>query len=513
MIEYQSISNELVVETAEITQNCGNIKEKISIDNYNSSCRYFLELKCPKGRAFVTGEINFANGVGEVIIPSIVSEYQGRVFAQLVVRDNVGVVVARSFISEVPLYHINKSINADRDISNEKVSDVVEYIFNAVAGLEGIEKTLQQKLKNGEFIGDKGEKGEQGIQGLQGIKGDKGDQGIQGLQGIKGEKGDQGVQGIQGAKGEKGERGIQGLQGIKGDKGEQGIQGVQGAKIQFAIMQNYPNMPLLDWEGYTQKTSVFSNIVNANEFKNGDIFAICGQIKDLDGTNVVLFGKVLAVNIANSTVQVKGLSLVYGKKGERGLKGDKGEQGIQGEQGLQGIKGDKGDRGIQGLQGAKGEKGDKGDQGIQGLQGVKGDKGDKGEQGIQGKQGIKGDKGDKGDMPSLVGYAKSSEVKAHHKPVVLFQGSVASSLVALNQSIANFDYIYIKARLNGWGGRFRTTIISVDNLKSGGNFMPIWFSSGSSFDNIIRYNVSFKDNTHLNFFDVSGLTIVEVCGI
>ena len=230
MIEYQSVSNELVVETAEITQNCGNIKEKISIDNYNSSCRYFLELKCPKGQKFISEEISFKTNVGEVILPNIVSANKGRVFVQLVIRDNEGNVIGRSFISQKPIFHINYSINAERDLTNEKVGDVVEFIYKYVNELKSISDILKQKLDAGELNGKDGPKGDQGLQGIQGPKGDKGDKGDQGLQGIQGLKGDKGEQGIQGIKGDKGEQGIQGSQGIKGDKGDRGIQGIKGDK-------------------------------------------------------------------------------------------------------------------------------------------------------------------------------------------------------------------------------------------------------------------------------------------
>ena len=70
-----------------------------------------------------------------------------------------------------------------------------------------ISQTLEDKLANGEFKGDKGDTGEQGVQGAKGEKGAKGDTGPQGVQGAKGEKGDIGPQGVQGAKGDKGDPG------------------------------------------------------------------------------------------------------------------------------------------------------------------------------------------------------------------------------------------------------------------------------------------------------------------
>lgn len=64
-----------------------------------------------------------------------------------------------------------------------------------------IAETLETKLANGEFKGEKGDKGNDGAPGT------KGDTGPQGEQGPKGDTGIQGPQGVPGPKGEKGERG------------------------------------------------------------------------------------------------------------------------------------------------------------------------------------------------------------------------------------------------------------------------------------------------------------------
>lgn len=99
-----------------------------------------------------------------------------------------------------------------------------------------ISQTLEDKLANGEFKGDKGDTGEQGVQGDKGdkgAKGDKGDIGPQGVQGAKGDKGDIGPQGIQGAKGDKGDTGPQGVQGLKGDKGDPGT-------TDYTLLKNQP---------------------------------------------------------------------------------------------------------------------------------------------------------------------------------------------------------------------------------------------------------------------------------
>ena len=74
-------------------------------------------------------------------------------------------------------------------------------------------QSLQDKVDNGTFKGDKGDQGEKGdaftyadftpeqLTALKGEKGDKGDAGEQGLQGIQGEQGPQGVAGPAGADG------------------------------------------------------------------------------------------------------------------------------------------------------------------------------------------------------------------------------------------------------------------------------------------------------------------------
>ena len=144
MIEYQNITNELHLSTIEITQNCGSIKVQIKIDNYNSNCRYFLEFSCPKGRRFVSAELNFVENVGEVLLPNIISEYLGRVFVQLVIRNNDGSIVNKSLISNNPIFHINKSINAEQDISNDKTNDVIEFLFQSINELKEIGQLLKK---------------------------------------------------------------------------------------------------------------------------------------------------------------------------------------------------------------------------------------------------------------------------------------------------------------------------------------------------------------------------------
>lgn len=67
--------------------------------------------------------------------------------------------------------------------------DIEKYTKKAVDRANDISETLETKLANGEFKGEKGDKGNDGAQGA------KGDTGPQGEQGPKGEKGEQGAPG------------------------------------------------------------------------------------------------------------------------------------------------------------------------------------------------------------------------------------------------------------------------------------------------------------------------------
>ena len=53
-------------------------------------------------------------------------------------------------------------------------------LVSATAEAKAITAEVEQKLANGDFVGEKGEKGDKGDQGIQGEKGDKGEQGVAG---------------------------------------------------------------------------------------------------------------------------------------------------------------------------------------------------------------------------------------------------------------------------------------------------------------------------------------------
>ena len=182
---------------------------------------------------------------------------------------------------------------------------------------------VQQKLENGEFVGEKGDTGD-GLEyvwnGTQlgvrkegeteyvyvDLKGDKGDQGIQG------ERGPEGPKGPKGDKGDTGPRGPQGEIGPKGDKGEQGPMG-QGVNL-LGSFDDASELPL--------------------QAEVGDSYLVNGDFWIYDGIEWFNSGN------------------IQGPQGIQGPKGDKGDTGDTGP------KGDKGDRGPEGPQGPKGEDAD-----------------------------------------------------------------------------------------------------------------------------------------------------------
>ena len=103
--------------------------------------------------------------------------------------------------------------NGEEIVSTTAVGEFKKLINEAHSLIDDVEN----KLENGEFIGEKGDKG------------DKGDQGIQGVQGVKGDKGD---------KGERGEQGVQGVQGETGAKGDKGDKGDSGKDADMSMTAN-----------------------------------------------------------------------------------------------------------------------------------------------------------------------------------------------------------------------------------------------------------------------------------
>ena len=108
--------------------------------------------------------------------------------------------------SGVIMWIIDKPIVATTTTTEQQ--DLMSYLLGlatqAKADAGALVVTVQQKLDDGEFIG------EQGPQGIRGIQGEQGLQGIQGIQGIQGVVGPEGPQGPQGIQGEIGPQGIPG---------------------------------------------------------------------------------------------------------------------------------------------------------------------------------------------------------------------------------------------------------------------------------------------------------------
>lgn len=137
-------------------------------------------------------------------------ETQGTISCELrlISANSSGSQVLSSPKFEIEVYDV--LADDTKIIESEDYSALAAQTVKAVEATKranDISQTLEDKLANGEFKGEKGDTGEQGVQGEKGAKGDKGDTGPQGVQGAKGDKGDTGAQGVQGLKGAKGDPG------------------------------------------------------------------------------------------------------------------------------------------------------------------------------------------------------------------------------------------------------------------------------------------------------------------
>ena len=125
------------------------------------------------------------------------------------------------------------------DILSQDEMDAVDALIRETVA---VKNDIENKLANGEFVGEQGPQGEQGIQGEQGPEGPEGPQGPKGDPGEQGPAGVQGPEGPQGPKGEDGAisfdeltpeqmellRGPQGPRGERGEPGQQGQPGLNG---------------------------------------------------------------------------------------------------------------------------------------------------------------------------------------------------------------------------------------------------------------------------------------------
>lgn len=151
-----------------------------------------------------------ANNVIEYVFTEQTCAAVGRMSAEIRLYGSEDkLLTSASFILEVhdSVWHENDPVSED------EMTALDALILETTA----LKHEVEQKLANGEFVGE------------QGPKGDVGPQGPRGEAGPQGERGEQGVQGIQGERGPKGEQGIRGESGPQGPQGERGPEGPPGA--------------------------------------------------------------------------------------------------------------------------------------------------------------------------------------------------------------------------------------------------------------------------------------------
>lgn len=158
MIEYNSVTNEIILEPKRIPQTSGKITETIKVGGYSQEKSYFLELKCPKNKRYVTGKIDFSSGDGIIELPNAIINNVGDVYVQLVIRNTDGEVVGKSFVSDEPLYVIEQSINAVDDVADERVGDCLSSALKATENMVSFQKSLEEKLASGKLNGKDGTK-------------------------------------------------------------------------------------------------------------------------------------------------------------------------------------------------------------------------------------------------------------------------------------------------------------------------------------------------------------------
>lgn len=158
MIEYNNATNEIILEPKRIPQTSGKITETIKVGGYSQEKSYFLELKCPKNKRYVTGKIDFSSGDGLIELPEAIINNVGDVYVQLVIRNTDGEVVGKSFVSDEPLYVIEQSINAVDDVADERVGDCLSSALKATENMVSFQKSLEEKLASGKLNGKDGTK-------------------------------------------------------------------------------------------------------------------------------------------------------------------------------------------------------------------------------------------------------------------------------------------------------------------------------------------------------------------
>lgn len=197
----------------------------------------------------INNACSIANNVIEYVFTEQTCAAVGRMNAEIrLYGSGDKLLTSASFILEV-----HDSVWHEGDpVSEDEMTALDALILETTA----LKHEVEQKLANGEFVGEQGPQGEAGPQGPRGVPGPQGPEGERGpagppgamafeeltpeqielLRGPKGPKGDTGATGPQGPKGDtgaqgpKGDTGETGPQGPQGEQGERGIQGEAGPR-------------------------------------------------------------------------------------------------------------------------------------------------------------------------------------------------------------------------------------------------------------------------------------------
>ncbi len=156
MIKYNSVSNELEYETKIIPQNCGVYIVDIDVEKTQEKCKYFLEIKCPKDRRFISKEIDFNDNMGTVELSGQISSEVGNIYVQLVKRSLEGEILGKSIMSKEPLFRVTESINAIDKQDYSRMNDCIESIINKSNELSKLHDEILKKVEKGEFNGKDG---------------------------------------------------------------------------------------------------------------------------------------------------------------------------------------------------------------------------------------------------------------------------------------------------------------------------------------------------------------------
>lgn len=286
----------------------------------------------------------------------------GRMVAEIKLYGGNGkLLTSASFLLDV-----DKTVfcSGDPVISESESNTLAELIASA----SSLKKEIEDKLANGEFVGETGPQGPKGDTGEQGPKGDTGARGPQGEHGPRGEQGPQGIQGKTGPEGPQGPKGDTGAQGPKGDTGATGQQGPQGQKGDTGAQgpkgdtgaAGYTPVRGVDYWTEADKQEIIDSLPGAGTGGGSGSDGEPGgyYIPSVDGAGNLSWTASREDMPAAAGANIKG------------PKGDTGAQGPQGQKGDTGAQGPKGDTGATGQKGQQGQKGDTGAAGYTPVRGV-----------------------------------------------------------------------------------------------------------------------------------------------